>query len=62
MQQKYSETPGHLIAIALESVNYDEKRADQILQIITQEEQRKLEETASQSPEKYSRPHFRHAR
>lgn len=44
MKRKYRETPAHLITIALESVNFDEKRADQILQIITQEEQEKIAE------------------
>lgn len=52
LQQKYKDTPDHLIAIALDSVHYNEKRADQILQIMVQEEQQKTEETAELQLEK----------
>lgn len=43
LKKKYPDTPQHLVSIALESVNFDEKRADQILLIISQEEQEKAE-------------------
>lgn len=53
MQQKYKDTPDHLITIALESVHYDEHRANQILQIMVQEEQQqKTEAAAEPEPEK----------
>lgn len=52
LKKKYRDTPQHLISIALESVNFDEKRADQILQIITQEEQEKAEKQPQQQPPK----------
>lgn len=50
IKQKYADTQDHLITIALESVNFDERRADQILKIITQEEQDKVEKRPTQPP------------
>lgn len=38
LQQQYADVPEHLISIALESVNFDENRANQILQIMKQED------------------------
>ncbi|XP_060520463.1 uncharacterized protein LOC132698433 isoform X2 [Cylas formicarius] len=38
LQDKYKDVAEHLINIALESVNYDESRANQILQIMIQED------------------------
>lgn len=49
LKKKYPDTPEHLICIALESVIYDEKRANQILQIIIQEEQEKAEKHPPQA-------------
>lgn len=50
LKKKYPDTPQHLVSIALESVNFDEKRADQILQIITQEEQERVEKLPTALP------------
>lgn len=38
LQQQYKEVANHLITIALESVDFDENRANQILQIMVQED------------------------
>ncbi|XP_028150742.1 uncharacterized protein LOC114344088 isoform X4 [Diabrotica virgifera virgifera] len=38
LQEKYKDVAEHLICIALESVNFDEERANQILQIMIQED------------------------
>ncbi|CAH1982408.1 unnamed protein product [Acanthoscelides obtectus] len=38
LQAKYKDVPQHLITIALESVNFNEDRANQILQIMIQED------------------------
>ncbi|XP_023028119.2 uncharacterized protein isoform X1 [Leptinotarsa decemlineata] len=38
LQEKYKDVAEHLICIALESVNFDENRANQILQIMIQED------------------------
>ncbi|VEN41081.1 unnamed protein product [Callosobruchus maculatus] len=38
LQAKYKDVPEHLIMIALESVNFNESRANQILQIMIQED------------------------
>ncbi|XP_044259295.1 uncharacterized protein LOC123007793 isoform X2 [Tribolium madens] len=38
MKKKYAEVPEHLIKIALESVDFNESRANQILEIIIQED------------------------
>lgn len=40
LSEKYKDTPEHLLSIALESVNFDEDRATQILQIMMQDEQK----------------------
>ncbi|XP_057661666.1 uncharacterized protein LOC130897093 isoform X6 [Diorhabda carinulata] len=39
LQDKYKDIAEHLICIALESVNFDEERANQIIQIMIQEDQ-----------------------
>lgn len=39
LQNKYKDIAEHLICIALESVNFDEERANQIIQIMIQEDQ-----------------------
>lgn len=38
LQQLYKDIPEHVISIALESVHFDEDRANQILQIMVQED------------------------
>lgn len=38
LQEQYKDVPEHLISIALESVNFNENRANQILQIMKQED------------------------
>lgn len=38
LKEKYKDVPDHLIKIALESVDFDESRASQILQIMVQED------------------------
>lgn len=37
LQQQYKDIPEHVITIALDSVQYDELRANQILHIMVQE-------------------------
>lgn len=48
LKKKYSEVPEHLITIALESVDFNEIRANQILEIIVQED---TEKKAAQNKE-----------
>lgn len=38
LQEQYKDVANHLITIALESVDFDENRANQILQIMVQED------------------------
>lgn len=38
MGRDYPKIPGHIITMALETVNYNEKRAKQILQFVHEEE------------------------
>ncbi|XP_019874371.1 uncharacterized protein LOC109602451 isoform X3 [Aethina tumida] len=40
LKEKYKDVPDHLIKIALESVDFDESRASQILQIMVQEDRK----------------------
>jgi hypothetical protein len=48
LQEKYSDIPERVITIALESVDFDEERAGQILNIMVQEEEKnKTSEPAS---------------
>ncbi|CAG9761760.1 unnamed protein product [Ceutorhynchus assimilis] len=50
LQELYKDVPEHLIAIALESVNFNENRANQILQIMKQEDN-ETQNTKNQKPE-----------
>ncbi|KAK5642745.1 hypothetical protein RI129_008912 [Pyrocoelia pectoralis] len=55
LEEKYKDIPGQVVTIALESVNFDEKRANQILEIMVKEESDKIDnavpETQNESTE-----------
>ncbi|XP_031346407.1 uncharacterized protein LOC116173210 isoform X2 [Photinus pyralis] len=42
LEEKYNDIPGQVVTIALESVNFDEHRANQILEIMVKEENDKV--------------------
>lgn len=48
VQEKYTEIPEKVITMALESVDFNEQKAQQILQIMVQEEQDKKDEISDE--------------
>ncbi|KAJ8919882.1 hypothetical protein NQ315_006411 [Exocentrus adspersus] len=50
LQAKYKDVAEHLISIALESVNFDENRANQILQIMIQEDTQAADKKKEEEP------------